>query len=372
MRVAPAPLEDWMREHYFSTTIDLGSSGVPCWTLGELRDRFGLGDDLNAIPLDDSPTFGGHQVRQAIADRCGGGEPEWVMVTHGSSEAIFLIINALLSPGDEIVVAEPAYHSLRSLARSTGCRIRAWPLIHDGETRADLDALDALVGPDTAAVVVNFPHNPTGLSLTPAEQDRLIDLARERGAYLIWDNAFCELTYDRAPLPDPSSRYERCVVTGTMSKAYGLPGLRLGWVLAAPDLLTRLVPLRDALTICMSPLLEHLAAEVLRHADAIVGARLSVAAGNRRQLAAWATANADLVDHRTPDGGVSAFPRLRGHAATDALCRELQRTAGVLLVPGSCFDHPDRVRLGFAADSVAFRRGLDVLTAHLRAPAANS
>jgi capreomycidine synthase len=366
MRIASAGLEDWMREHYFSSDIDLGSSGVPCWTLGELRHRLGLGDTLDAIALDDSPTLGDDLLRQAIADRCGDGDPTRVMVTHGSTEAIFLLVNALLSAGDEIIAVEPAYHSLVSVARAIGCTVRDWPIIDDGGVGVDLDALEAMVGPRTAAIVVNFPHNPTGVSVTPSEQDRLIAIARDHGCYLLWDNAFAELVYDRPVLPDASARYERCAATGTMSKAYGLPGARIGWIQSAPALLERLFPLRDALTICVSPLLQRIAAEVLVAADDIVAARLAPAAYNRGLLGSWAEANPDLIEYQAPDGGVTAFPRLRGLTGTEDFCRRLHGEAGVLLIPGSCFGRPDRVRLGFSTAGPAFARGLDLLTEQLR------
>jgi capreomycidine synthase len=369
MRLAPAALEDWMRGHYFSTVFDLGSSGVPCWTLGELRRQLGLGDALDTIALDDSPTLGDGELRQAIADRYGDGDPERVMVTHGSSEAIFLVVNALLSDGGEVVVTQPGYHSLRSVAEALGCVIRLWPLISGRDMGADLTALEAIAGPRTAAIIVNFPHNPTGISLTSGEQGQLIEIASGCGAWLVWDNAFAELTYEAPALPDPSGMYDRCLATGTMSKAYGLPGLRIGWVMAPPDLLNRLIPLRDALAICVSPLVQRLATGALRAADRLVTTRLATACRNRELLSAWAGAWPELVDYRAPDGGVTAFPRLCPLASTDQFCQELHETSGVLLIPGSCFGHPDRVRLGFAAPTGAFQQGLELLTRHLSATA---
>src|SRR5262249_43758034 len=158
---------------------------------------------------------------------------------------------------------DPIYPQLRAVAEAIGCRVRAWPLRAERGWRPDLEELERLVTPRTRMVIVNFPHNPTGATLTPAEQDALVAACARVGAYLVWDAAFGEVTYGAPPLPDPGSKYERAVSMGTLSKAYGLPGLRVGWCLAAPEVLEKMVRLRDYLTLHLSPLVELLAARAL-------------------------------------------------------------------------------------------------------------
>lgn len=121
-------------------------------------------------------------------------------------------------------------------------------------------------------VVVNLPHNPTGATVTPDQQRELIDLCARAGAYLVWDMAFSDLTYDGPPLPDPGLFYERAVSMGTLSKAYGLPGLRLGWCLAPPEVLERFIRIRDYLTLHLSPLVEMIAERAIRGGDLLPGA----------------------------------------------------------------------------------------------------
>jgi capreomycidine synthase len=371
MKLRRAPLEDWMRDFYFDTTIDLGSSGVQCWTLAELRALLAIGhDDLDAIALDDSPSYGSEALRRALAQRFADGDPTRVMATHGSTEAIFLAMNALLEPGDEVVVIDPGYHSLWSIAESIGCRLRRWRLRPEDGFTPDLDALRARITPRTRMVVVNLPNNPTGASLPAGLFDAFLGLVADSGAYLVWDGAFTELTHTGPPLPEPSLRYERCLSLGTMSKAYGLPGTRVGWCLGAPDLLARFLPLRDALTICLSPLTEFLAERAVVHADRILGIRRAQARRNLDTLTAWADANAALVSLTPPDGGVTAFPSFHGVTDTEDLCRELGRDHDVLLVPGSGFGHPDRVRLGFGGDEKDFATGLHRLQTVLEQRAA--
>lgn len=373
MQLAPALLEHWLRDRYFSAEIDLGCSGVENYSLAQVREMVGLGaDELDAIVFDDSRSYGGAPIRAAIASRWIGGAAERVMVTHGSSEAIFLVMHALLRPGDEVVVLDPGYHSLCLIAESIGCVLRPWRLRFERGFAPDVAEARALIGPRTRMVIANFPHNPTGASLTHEQQRELIDAAAEVGAYLAWDAAFGDLCYDQPPLPDPGLHYERAISFGTLSKAYGLPGLRVGWCIAPPDVLERCIHLRDYMTLHLSPLVELIAQRVIEHADRLVGPRLAQARHNRALLGAWVAQHPGLVEWAPPQGGVTAFVRLPAVADVDGFCERLAAERGVLLVPGSCFGHPSYVRLGFGGPTADLQAGLERLSGMLRDEAARA
>ncbi|HYH78361.1 MAG TPA: capreomycidine synthase [Longimicrobium sp.] len=367
LTLPPALLENWMRDYYFRAEVDIGSSGVEDFGFAELRALLGIGcEALDEIVFRDSETLGGAELREALAARWTGGAVERVMVTHGSSEANFLLMTALLRAGDEVVVLDPGYQQLHAIAEALGCRLRRWPLRFERGFEPDLDDLRALLTPRTRMVVVNFPHNPTGASLTPGGQRELIEAVASTGAYLLWDGAFADLAYDR-PLPDPVLLYDRACSLGTLSKAYGLPGLRVGWCLAAPEVLGKMVRVRDYLTLHLSPMVELVARRVIEEADRIVGMRMELARRNRAIVAAWMDEHAEWVRWAPPPGGVCAFPRLLGIPDTEAFCRTLAEAHGVLLVPGECFGAPGHVRLGFGRDTAVVRDGLDRLSAGLRA-----
>jgi aspartate/methionine/tyrosine aminotransferase len=215
-------------------------------------------------------------------------------------------------------------------------------------------------------VVVNFPHNPTGATLDPAGQDALIAACDCAGAYLVWDNAFLELTHDAPPLPEPVLRYERAISTGTFSKAYGLPGLRVGWCFAAPEVLEQMIRVRDYVTLHLSPLVEMIAERAVLHADRLLAERTGLARRNRGVLAAWVEEHGDLVAWAPPRGGVTAFPRLHAVPDVEAFCHRLAREERVLLVPGNCFGHAQHVRLGFGRATEALEEGLARLSRQLR------
>ena len=354
-----ALLEGWMRDYYFETDYDIGSSGVESYSIAQLRELLGITpDEIDGIVFDDSWTLGGPALREAIAARSADGDVSTVMATHGSSEGIYLVMNALLESGDEVVVLDPIYQQYYSIAEAIGCRLKSWPLRAEAGFAADVEEARTLINERTRMVVVNFPHNPTGTSLTPEQQEELIEAAAKVGAYLVWDSAFSELVYDREPLPDPRRRYERAITLGTLSKAYGLPGLRVGWCLAAPDVLERLVQLRDYITLHLSPLVELIAQRVIEQSDILLDIRRRQARTNLDLLVAWAGQHRDDVELTRPHGGVCAFPRLRRMAETESFCRRLAHADRVLLVPGTCFNHPQHVRLGFGGPTEKLREGL--------------
>jgi capreomycidine synthase len=362
----PALLEDWMREYYFEAEIDIGSSGVEDYSLQDLRRVLGIScEDLDQVVFRDSRTLGRPALRRAIAERWAGGEVERVIVTHGATEANFLTMNALLERDDEVLVLDPLYQQLYSVAQAIGCRLEHWPLRFEEGFLPNLDDARRLIGPRTRMVVVNFPHNPTGATVTPDQQRELIECCARVGAYLVWDMAFAELTYEEPPLPDPGLFYERAVSMGTLSKVYGLPGLRLGWCLAAPEVLQRFIRLRDYLTLHLSPLVELIAQRAISGGDLLLEPRRAQALRNRDLVARWVSHQGERVDWVRPAGGVCAFPRLNGITNVVDFCRRLAQIERVLLVPGNCFGCPQHVRLGFGGAMETVEEGLRRLASAL-------
>ncbi|WLQ32265.1 capreomycidine synthase [Streptomyces castrisilvae] len=363
--IAAAPLEDWLRERYFAASVDISSSGVLNYTLGELRALLGVDvAELDDVIFRDSPSTGCEPLREAVAARFAPGRADRTMVTHGSTEGIFLALAALLRPGDEVVVLDPVYHALSAVARACGARLRVWELRAEDDFRPDLDLLERQLSPRTRAVVVNFPHNPTGACLDAAGRRRLAGLLARYDCHLFWDAAFGELVYDDGPpvaAPGEADGLptDRVVSTGTLSKAYGLPGIRVGWCVAEPRLLAEMVRIRDYTTISTSPLNELLALRVLRDADRVLLPRLELARRNRTTLLEWAARHPGLVGCPPPVGGVSAFPRFPSVPDVTEACESLLREHGVLVVPGRCFGRPDRMRIGFGGDAGELTEGLD-------------
>jgi len=369
MDIAIARLEAWMRDYYHKVDHDIGSSGVRDLTMAELRALCGFDlSELDSMVFHDSESYGGQRLRSALADRWTGGDVDRMMVTHGSSEAIYLVMHLALERGDEVVVLDPAYQQLHDIAAARGGRVTRWPLDPAAGFAADLSTLRTLATSRPRMIVVNFPHNPTGVSITPEEQKELVAIAAEAGSWLVWDHAFGELTYTADPLPLPIDDYDRHIAFGTFSKSYGLAGLRVGWCVAPPDLLARMAILRDYIALYVSPVLEFFAEQAVRHADRIVALQREHGAGNRRLLMDWAADRPELVRFAPPDGGVTAFVELLGQPDVVRSCRRLAERHRVLLVPGACFgdSYRDYVRLGFGGTTAELTAGLERLEWVLR------
>lgn len=360
----PPLLEQWYREVLRPDVVDISSSGVPPLTVGQALDLAGMSpEELSGLLLTDGESLGTPPLRAAVADAWAGGDHRRVLAAHGSNEVVFLVLNALLRTGDEVVVQEPLYHAYGSALADIGCRIRPWRMA-EPDFRPDVEHLADLVGRSTRAVVVNFPHNPTGVSVTPAQQRRIVEVTQRVGAYLVWDNAFAELTYEAPPLPDAAALYARALSIGTLSKAYGLPGLRVGWCIGPPDVLAATIPVRDRTTLFGSPLVESLAAAVVRRRHAFRERHAARLARNRAYFLDWADRRPEVASTTRPAGGVTALVRFTGVTDTRDLCDALAR-AGTVLVPGAAFGCPAHVRLGFGGPTDELERGFAQVVAHV-------
>ncbi len=277
-------------------------------------------------------------------------QPDQVLVCSGGEEAVFLSLRALLGPGDHAVVVWPAYQSLHEVARAVGAEVTLVPLEHDEGWALDLERLRKALRPSTRAIVVNFPHNPTGALPPPAILDELIAIAEEAGAWLLSDEVYRLLELDAAERwPAAVDRSVKALSLNVTTKTFGLGGLRIGWV-ATRDaaLLERITAHKDYTTICNSAPSEILALIALRAGDHLLDRTMAIIRANLRELDRFAAEAADWVQWVPPRAGTMAFPRLRADLPADDLAAALVKEEGVLLLPGSVYGHPgNHFRLGF-------------------------
>lgn len=365
MLLPKAMLEHWMREFYFDSPMDLGSSGVATYTFGELRKLLDISqEELDAVSFDDSLTRGSVGLRQAIANRWGDGDIEKVMTSNGSNETLYHIMSTMLEPNDEVILLDPIYHALSTVAETKGCAIKYWKLDPEQDFKPDMDDLRKLISPNTKLVAVNFPHNPTGVSIKREQQKELLDIVREVNAYLVWDAAFEEMV-DGEPLPNPYFEYERAISVGTLSKGYGLPGLRIGWCFAPPEVIDLSIQLRDYTTLYISPLTELVGQKAIERADLLLKIKMDDAKSNSHLLDEWLARQADFVVASPYDGGVTRLLRFANVEDTEQFCRDLAKDTGVMVVPGECFGLKGYVRFGFGASPEHFSKGLALMSDYL-------
>lgn len=358
MRLDDFALERFFARWEFSVRHLLCASDVQGWPMAELialmdAETRALWDDL-ALGYTEA---GGHPLlRQEIARLYETVEPEEVLVFSGAEEAIFAFANVALAPGDHAVVTWPAYQSLHEVARAAGADVGLLELRHEEGWALDVDRLRAMLRPATRAIVVNFPHNPTGALPDPATWVALVALAREAGVRVLSDEVYRGLEHGGAPpLPAMVDAYEDGVSLGVMSKSFALAGLRIGWI-ACHDraLLARLAAFKDYLTICSSAPAEILALGALRGRERVLGRSRGIVAANLARLDDFFARHADRFAWVRPRAGSTAFPRLLDDEPVERFTERLLHDTGVLLLPGTLFGHAgNHFRIGYGRTDMA-------------------
>jgi aspartate/methionine/tyrosine aminotransferase len=348
MELSPFRIERWYERYEFATELMLSSSDCESVSVGELLAlEPDAGERLRSMRLGYTEVPGSVELRSAIAGLYTQAGPEDVVALAAAEEGIFAVEQALLGPGDHAIVETPCYESALAVARSTGADVDTWRRSYADGWAHDVDDLERLFRPDTRLVYVNTPHNPTGISMSRAVLDRVVELCAERGAVLFCDEVYRELEHDPAErLPAGCDLYERAVSLGSVSKTYGLPGLRTGWV-ACRDAAIRdvVVAVKLYTTICSSAPSELLAALALRHREGLIERNRALVLGNLALADAFVERHAGRVDWVRPTASPIGFPRLEV-GDTHAFCERLAADAGVLLLPGEVYDVPGHVRLG--------------------------
>lgn len=371
----PFAVERWFARYEFTCEYNLAESCAAPLSVGELMDLRAEAslNDLRGFRLSYTESDGAEGLRREIARLYPDTQPGQVFVTVGGQEALFLAFSSLVGPGDNIVVEFPAYQQLYSVAEAMGAEVRPWRLrlVGDepGKRRFSLDLaeLSGLVDARTKLIVVNHPHNPTGLVPNRAFLEEVVAVARSVGARVLSDEVYRGLEHVATDLPSARIFGDDVVVVGSMSKAFGLPGLRIGWLVAGPEVLERVAVRRDYTTICANRLAEEMAIVALRAREAVLARNRGIAARNLQLVRAFMDRHRDVIGWIEPEGGVVAFPRLlMSGVKTEDFCRELVEEKGVLLIPGSCFEVEGHFRLGFGYDTAKLEAGLERFDAFLR------
>src|SRR4051794_24828056 len=350
MQLRPFQIERFYARYEFTTPFMLSSSDCESRTIAELLAlEPGAQERLLEHWCGYTESPGAPWLRQAIAGLYEVCEADDVVVASCAEEAIFVLYHALLGPGDHAIVETPCYQSALDVARSTGAEVSEWRRRFEDGWRHDVDELRRLVRPQTRLLYVNQPHNPTGTLMGASSFDAVVELAREHEVVLFCDEVYRELEHDPADrLPAACDRDPRAVSLGSISKTYGLPGLRIGWLATRDaELRARVVDLKHYTTICASAPSELLTALALRHRGALVERNLGLVQRNLPLLDAFFERHAEHFEWARPTASPIAFPRLRGMGDVDGFCERVAADAGVLLLPGSVYDEPGHVRVGF-------------------------
>nr|WP_063571249.1 aminotransferase class I/II-fold pyridoxal phosphate-dependent enzyme [Luteibacter rhizovicinus] len=354
-------LPDFRLETYFSrwefaarfhlTASDAQSMRVDeLLALAEPADRAAF----ESLHLGYTQTYGAPALREAIAGIYDSCQADDVLCFAGAEEGIYIAMRVLLSADDHAIVITPNYQSAETVPLSI-CDVTGVPLDPDDHWSLDIDRVAAAIRPNTRVISINFPHNPTGKILERDRYDALVTLCRRHGIWLFSDEVYRPLgPPGTAYLPQAADVYERGISLGVMSKAYGLPGLRIGWI-ACTDraFLQKMERYKHYLSICNSGPSEQLALIALKARETILERNRQIVADNLALLDTFFAEWPEHFDWHRPDGGCVAYPRYLGAGSVEAFAADLVEQAGVLLLPAEHYRSElgptpsDRFRIGF-------------------------
>ena len=352
---------------------NLAESGVHPLRLEELVDSESEHRALLEQPLGYPQTNGSLELRSSIAAMYPAASADHVQVTNGGSEANLITLMLLVERGDEVIVMTPNYMQVRGLARALQASVLDWPLVQDlhgaPRWRPDLDALRRLVSPRTRAILICNPNNPTGARMTAAEIDQVCTIACAHGAWLISDEIYRGAEIDGVETATAWGRYERAIVTSGLSKAFALPGLRIGWVVAPPDLINQLWGVHDYTTIAPGAVNDRLARIALAASrrELLLARTRGILRTNYPAVRLWIERRAPRLSHIEPEAGAITFIRYDYPIGSTALMERIRDEQSVLVVPGDHFEMDGYLRIGFGCDPElllpALQRVGDVLDA---------
>jgi len=362
-------LEQFEMERFQSTwenlvRFNLAESGVHPVPLADLisypKDR----DDFLDLRLGYSQANGTPELRQSIAALYPGAAETNLLATTGTAEANFLATWVLTEPGDEVIVMVPNYQQIWGLVRSFGGEAKPLNLVEELNWAPDLDALDHMVSTKTKLICICNPNNPTGAVLTEEEMNRIVATAGRVGAWVLADEVYRGAERDRQMTPSFWGRYDKLIVTCGLSKAYGLPGLRIGWMLSSPAFIERAWAYHDYTTIGPTPMSDLLARIALRpeKRDWLLERTRSILNANFPIIREWIDSHGGTFSLIEPRAGAIAYLRYDLDIASGDLVERLRREKSVLICSGEHFLMKNYLRIGFGEKPEYLRSGLDLIS----------
>jgi len=345
-----SPYMHWAKT-YQAARYTLAVSGIKGLSLGE------LGATLDELQLDGVPGYGLTELRSALAAKSGVSADRIVLAT-GTSGANHLVFAALLAPGDDVVMERPGYEPMEMLARHLGATVRYYPRRPENGFRVDPADVAAAMTPKTRLIVLSNLHNPSSVATDEPTLQAVGAIAGSAAAKVVVDEAYLDAAFDARP-PSAGRLGDVFVVTASLTKVFGLGGLRCGWIVAEPDLASRFWQLKNLFGVNEVHPAGCLALTALKKSVEILARTRSILDANRAAWDSFLVGRVDLAVYGKAQG-TTVFPRVLSGDA-DALCAHLRERYETSLVPGRFFGAPEHVRVGLCGDPGVFREGLSRL-----------
>lgn len=356
MQIKEFKLERYFAKYEFQAPYLLCASDCESITIKELLqlDTTATSNYLD-LKLGYTESLGHPELRQSIANLYTGITANQILVFSGAEEAIFTFMNVVFKPGDHLIVQFPAYQSLYELARAQGLEVTFWSMQEEQHWDLDLEFLKQHLQPTTRAIILNNPHSPTGSLLSQKKFRQIIEIAEQHEITVFSDEVYRLLEFNpQDRLPALCELSQTGISLGVMSKAFGLPGLRIGWIATQnQEIYNKSASFKDYTTICASGPSEYLATIALQHKETILERNKQIINKNMKLLDTFFQKYAHLLAWNRPKAGSIAFPRILTNQHIDEFCKDLLDKKGVLLLPGTIFDYDTKYfRIGFGRQNM--------------------
>ena len=342
---------------------NLSESSVHPMSTRELVPDPAYLEQLMDMPLIYNQSNGTDELRSTIAAHYPGATLDHVEVTNGGSEANFVSIYSMLEPGDEAVIVLPNYQQIWGMIRSLGMTVKEVRLHEELDWAPDLAELQAAVSPRTRMIIVCNPNNPTGAILTAAEMDEIVRIAARSGAWILCDEIYQGSERSGQMTQTFWGKYDRVIITNGLSKAYGLPGLRIGWIVAPKDLIAKMWSYHDYTTIAPGTLSDCLARIALAPEGRMrcLERTRDICRKNFPLFHSWMQSHGSLFRMVEPKAGAIAYVRYDLPVNSTALIERLLKEKSVLVVPGDHFGMDQYLRIGYGPPPAYLQQGLELM-----------
>jgi len=361
-------MEEWLSGYRFQIKYNLAESGMRDLTLKQLLNLCNeTSDCLDDLLLEDMPTTGSQYLRKAIADCYENLDPERVMVTTGTGEALFVFFNTVLSAGDEVVTSFPAFQALYEVPKAIGAKLKFYEHRIEDNFVFDPIRFSELIGNETKLVIINSPHNPTGAECSAESMKIIVDKARKVGAKVLFDEHYRFLPHDgRDIISSGIEMGEDMFATGSITKCFGAMGLRVGWLVGEPQMLYKCRDMRDYLTHTLSPISEKITALALENRKTIIGKSIEILQQNKITLGKFMHQMSDLFTYVAPESGLVCFPKVTLDMPSQKLAKLLIENAEVFCLPAHSFEMEHHLRIGLGSEPESFTVALERIAQALR------
>jgi len=345
-------IEERLEKYRLNVSCNLGESGLRNFTLGEILNQLKISSqELGKISLADSPNNGIEDLRKEIANLYEGISPDEVLITTGTSEALYILFHLLLEKGDTVSLFTPAFQALYEIPIMLGAKIQ------EVEVKEFLP-IDELFSNQIKLAIVNHPHNPTGIGFEIKEIQKLKEALKSFSGYTLFDEHYRFLDYKNDLSFSGAGLTKKTFATGSITKCFGVTGLRIGWLVGDRDVLLKARSFKDYLTHTVNPISEFLALELLKKRKEFV----TPIKKEIQECINYFSENVKYLpgieSFRPPDGGLVSFVKLRSGISSERYADDLISQCDIFVLPGSNFEREGYIRIGFGETPERFKVGI--------------